>query len=112
MFKECLKNVCEKLNLSEIDDISHVNQNGDYAVFIGANRKSANTYEAKINVILARNSLDHARNLAELDAIEAKVFEMEAMRGTKIGANISVHTISESLYAYVFNLEIQIKRVD
>ena len=107
---ECLKS---KLNLTAVANTALIDQNGDYLIFSGFERISANETSLKFQIILARNTLDCEIYgiLDEIMALSDKLLKDEAASRAVILKSAETRFISESLYAYIFDLNFPIKRV-
>jgi putative cysteine repeat modular protein 1 pbCRM1 len=111
--KETLEYLKSKLNLTAVANTTLIDQNGDYLIFSGFERISANETSLKFQIVLARNTLDCEIYgiLDEIMALGNKLLEDEAKRRAVILKSAETRFISESLYAYIFDLNFPIKRV-
>ncbi|WP_298706928.1 hypothetical protein [uncultured Campylobacter sp.] len=111
--KETLEYLKSKLNLTAVANTAIIDQNGDYLIFSGFERISANETSLKFQIILARNTLDCEIYgiLDEIMALSDKLLKDEAERRVIILKSAETRFISESLYAYIFDLNFPIKRV-
>ena len=108
---EKLKN---EFGLKPVSFYNHINQNDDYVILTGFDRKSPNTKIANLKVLFVRNTLDREvyKFLDEIAEFEDKIFKMEAKNRDIILSDMQIQSINESLFAYVFNLNIPLKRVE
>lgn len=111
--KETLEYLKSKLNLTAVANTALIDQNGDYLIFSGFERISANETSLKFQIVLARNTLDCEIYgiLDEIMALSDKLLKDEAERRVIILKSAEARFISESLYAYIFDLNFPIKRV-
>lgn len=111
--KETLEYLKSKLNLTAVANTALIDQNGDYLIFGGFERISANETSLKFQIVLARNTLDCEIYgiLDEIMALSNKLLKDEAERRVIILKSAETRFISESLYAYIFELNFPIKRV-
>ncbi|WP_297959746.1 hypothetical protein [uncultured Campylobacter sp.] len=111
--KETLEYLKSKLNLTAVANTALIDQNGDYLIFSGFERISANETSLKFQIVLARNTLDCEIYgiLDEIMALSDKLLKDEAERRVIILKSAETRFISESLYAYIFDLNFPIKRV-
>ena len=111
--KETLEYLTAKLNLTAVANTALIDQNGDYLIFSGFERISANETSLKFQIVLARNTLDCEIYgiLDEIVALSNKLLKDEAERRVIILKSAETRFISESLYAYIFDLNFPIKRV-
>lgn len=111
--KETLEYLKSKLNLTAVANTALIDQNGDYLIFSGFERISANETSLKFQIVLARNTLDCEIYgiLDEIMALSNKLLKDEAERRVIILKSAETRFISESLYAYIFELNFPIKRV-
>nr|DAD66335.1 MAG TPA: hypothetical protein [Myoviridae sp. ctuYn2]DAU54899.1 MAG TPA: hypothetical protein [Caudoviricetes sp.] len=111
--KETLEYLKSKLNLTAVANTALIDQNGDYLIFSGFERISANETSLKFQIVLARNTLDCEIYgiLDEIMALSNKLLKDEAERRVIILKSAETRFISESLYAYIFDLNFPIKRV-
>ena len=111
--KETLEYLKSKLNLTAVANTALIDQNGDYLIFSGFERISANETSLKFQIVLARNTLDCEIYgiLDEIMALSDKFLKDEAERRVIILKSAETRFISESLYAYIFDLNFPIKRV-
>ena len=65
-------------------------------------------------MLFVRNTLDREvyKFLDEIAEFEDKIFKMEAKNRDIILSDMQIQSINESLFAYVFNLNIPLKRVE
>lgn len=111
--KDTLEYLKSKLNLTAVANTALIDQNGDYLIFSGFERISANETSLKFQIVLARNTLDCEIYgiLDEIMALSDKLLKDEAERRIIILKSAETRFISESLYAYIFDLNFPIKRV-
>jgi len=111
--KDTLEYLKSKLNLTAVANTALIDQNGDYLIFSGFERISANETSLKFQIVLARNTLDCEIYgiLDEIMALSDKLLKDEAERRVIILKSAETRFISESLYAYIFDLNFPIKRV-
>ena len=111
--KETLEYLKSKLNLTAVANTALIDQNGDYLIFSGFERISANETSLKFQIVLARNTLDCEIYgiLDEIMAFSDKLLKDEAASRAVILKSAETRFISESLYAYIFDLNFPIKRV-
>ena len=111
--KETLEYLKSKLNLTAVANTALIDQNGDYLIFSGFERISANETSLKFLIVLARNTLDCEiyRILDEIMALSDKLLKDEAPSRAVILKSAETRFISESLYAYIFELNYPLKRV-
>ena len=111
--KKTLEYLKSKLNLTAVANTALIDQNGDYLIFSGFERISANETSLKFQIVLARNTLDCEIYgiLDEIMALSNKLLKDEAERRVIILKSAETRFISESLYAYIFDLNFPIKRV-
>lgn len=111
--KETLEYLKSKLNLTAVANTALIDQNGDYLIFSGFERINANETSLKFQIVLARNTLDCEIYgiLDEIMALSDKLLKDEAERRVIILKSAETRFISESLYAYIFDLNFPIKRV-
>lgn len=111
--KKTLEYLKSKLNLTAVANTALIDQNGDYLIFSGFERISANETSLKFQIILARNTLDYEIYgiLDEIMALSDKLLKDEAASRAVILKSAETRFISESLYAYIFDLNFPIKRV-
>lgn len=111
--KETLEYLKSKLNLTAVANTALIDQNGDYLIFSGFERISANETSLKFQIVLARNTLDCEIYgiLDEIMALSDKLLKDEAAARQVILKGLRTQFISESLYAYIFDLNFPIKRV-
>ena len=95
--KETLEYLKSKLNLTAVANTALIDQNGDYLIFSGFERISANETSLKFQI--------------EIMALSNKLLKDEAERRVIILKSAETRFISESLYAYIFDLNFPIKRV-
>ena len=104
----------DEFKLIPIAYYSHIIQNGDYIILNGFDRENPNTKNLNIKVIFARNTYDKEvySGLNKIEAFEEKIFKLlEKEHRKEILTNMEIKGISESLYAYVFDLRIPMKKV-
>lgn len=111
--KDTLEYLKSKLNLTAVANTALIDQNGDYLIFSGFERISANETSLKFQIVLARNTLDCEIYgiLDEIMALSNKLLKDEAERRAVILKSAETRFINESLYAYIFDLNFPIKRV-
>lgn len=111
--KDTLEYLKSKLNLTAVANTTLIDQNGDYLIFSGFERISANETSLKFQIVLARNTLDCEIYgiLDEIMALSDKLLKDEAASRAVILKSAETRFISESLYAYIFELNFPIKRV-
>ncbi|WP_298986742.1 hypothetical protein [uncultured Campylobacter sp.] len=111
--KETLEYLKSKLNLTAVANTALIDQNGDYLIFSGFERISANETSLKFQIILARNTLDCEIYgiLDEIMALSDKLLKDEAASRAVILKSAETRFISESLYAYIFELNYPSRRV-
>lgn len=111
--KETLEYLKSKLNLTAVANTALIDQNGDYLIFSGFERISANETSLKFQIILARNTLDCEIYgiLDEIMALSDKLLKDEATSRAVILKSAETRFISESLYAYIFELNYPLRRV-
>lgn len=111
--KDTLEYLKFKLNLTAVANTALIDQNGDYLIFSGFERISANETSLKFQIILARNTLDCEIYgiLDEIMALSDKLLKDEAASRAVILKSAETRFINESLYAYIFDLNFPIKRV-
>lgn len=103
----------KKLNLIPIANYAQIAQNGDYLIYDSSSRENANTQIRNFQIILARNTLEMETYsiLKELKDMEDKIFRFESERRQTILNGVKSAFITNTLYAYIFSLEIKEKRV-
>ncbi|WP_297894648.1 hypothetical protein [uncultured Campylobacter sp.] len=111
--KETLEYLKSKLNLTAVANTALIDQNGDYLIFSGFERISANETSLKFQIVLARNTLDCEIYgiLDEIMVLSDKLLKDEAASRAVILKSAETQFISESLYAYIFELNYPLKRV-
>ena len=92
---------------------NHIAQNGDYVILSGFNRKNPNTKIINLKVLFVRNTLDREvyTFLDEIASFEDKIFKIEAALRAEILSDMSVQAISEGQFAYIFTLNVPLKKV-
>ena len=93
---------------------SHIKQNGDYVLLTGFSRKNPNIKIAKLKVLFVRNTLEREvyAYLDEIQSFEDKIFKMERTLRSVILEDMQIQSISEGQFAYVFDLEFEVRRND
>ena len=112
--KELFENLKSDFDLIPIAHLSHINQNGEYVILSGFGRENPNTKTLNLKVIFARNTYDKEvyAGLDKIEEFENKIFKkIEAKFRATILNDMQIRDITESLYVYIFDLRIPMKKV-
>ena len=109
LFEE-LKN---EFGLEPIAFYNHIKQNDDFVILTGFDRANVNTKMVNLKVLFVRNTLEREvyKYLDEIAEFEEKILKLEQRFRASILSSMQIQSISESLFAYVFNLQVPLKKV-
>ena len=102
-----------EFSLIAVAHLSHINQNGEYLVFSGFDRLNLNTKMVNFKVLFVRNTYDKEvySGLDKIQEFEYKIFRIEKKFKTEILTSMQIKDITDSLYVYIFDLRIPLKKV-